>query len=86
MPCPSLMTSDEEIARHLAEGETQAAPAVPANPHRPFGLRRHQPGFVVPVPRRWGGIDFVTAPRIWTNGARNGRYRGFPAGPPGRHE
>ena len=61
MPCPSLTTSDEEIAR---------------NPHRPNGLlrrfapcagmagcRRHWPGFVVPAPRRWGSIDFVAAPR-----------------------
>ncbi len=67
MPCPSSTTSDEEIAR---------------NPHRPFGLRRHRPGFVVPAPRRWGSIDFVPAPRIRTNGVRNGRYRGFPAGSP----
>ncbi len=72
MPCPSLTTSDEEIAQHLAEGETQAAPAVPANPHRPKGLRRHRPGFVVAAPRRWRGIDFVTAPRIRADGARNG--------------
>ncbi|MCK5379783.1 MAG: hypothetical protein KAJ78_10280, partial [Acidobacteria bacterium] len=59
-------TSDEEIAR---------------NPHRPKGLRRHRPGFFVTVPRRWGNIAFVAAPRIRTNGARNGRYRGLPAGP-----
>ena len=68
MPCPSMTTSDEEIAHNL---------------HRPKGLRRHWPGFVVPAPRRWGSIDFVAAPRIRTNGARNGRYRGFPAGPLG---
>ncbi len=65
MPCPSLTTSDKEIAH---------------NPHRPKGLRRHRPGFVVAAPRRWRGIDFVTAPRIRADGARNGWYRGFPAG------
>jgi len=68
MPCPSSTTSDEEIAR---------------NPHRPRGLWRYCPGFVVAAPRRWGSIDFVTASRIRTNGVRNGRYRGFPVGPPG---
>ena len=61
MPCPSMTTSDEEITH---------------NPHRPKGLRRHWPGFVVPAPRRWGSIDFVAAPITRTNGARNGRYRG----------
>lgn len=82
MPCPSLTTSDEEISH---------------NPHRPkgllqrfapcsglTGLRRHWPGFVVPAPRRWRNIEVVAAPRIRANGARNGRYRGFPTGPQNR--
>ncbi len=68
MSCPSLTTKNDEISR---------------KPHLSSGLRRHRPGFVVAAPRRWGDIDFVTPPRIRTDGARNRRYRGFPAGPLG---
>jgi len=57
----SSTTSNEEIGR---------------DPHRPKGLRRHGPVFVVDAPRRWRDIAVVAAPGIRGHGARNRRHRG----------
>ena len=57
----SSTTSNEEIGH---------------DPHRPEGLRRHCPAFVVAAPRRWRNIAIVAAPRIRGNGVRNGRRWG----------
>ena len=65
----SSTTSNEEIGR---------------DPHRPEGLRRHGPVFVVAAPRRWSDIAVVTAPRIRGHGARNGGYWGLRPGLTGR--
>jgi len=54
------------------------------DPHRPRGLRRHVPVFVVAAPRRWRNIAVVAAPRIRVHGARNGRRWGRRPGLVGR--
>ncbi len=65
----SSTTSNEEIGR---------------DPHRPEGLRRHRPVFVVVAPRRWRDIAVVAAPEIRGHGARNGRRWGLRPGLAGR--
>jgi len=80
-PVPSADGSRESTSRREEEVDARASSTtsnaeIGHDPHRPEGLRRHGPVFFVAAPRRWKDIAVVTAPRIRTHGARNGRRWG----------
>ena len=51
--------------------------SVTRTPLRPTGYGGIGPSATLPLLDRWGDIDFVVAPRIWPNGARNAIPTGF---------